>query len=167
MQQRLCHAEPLLHAQRVAFELFPDAHLHPYQLRHLLHPAFRHAAGPGVNQQIVVAGKVTVHIRIFHNAADMPHGLFEIRFDIVAVHQNGAAVDGQQAENHFDGGGFPRAVGAEEPKDFPLLNGKGHVLHHRTGAEALAHVLQHQDIACAHRNPSPLVSVLLLIPLMR
>ena len=37
-----------------------------------------------MNQKIVIARKMAVHIRVFHNPADMLHGVFKSFFNIIS-----------------------------------------------------------------------------------
>lgn len=147
MEQGLGHAEALFHAQRIGFEFVLYAGLHPHRLHHLVDAGRIHAAGPGLDHQIVIARQVAVHIRVFHNAADAFHRFLEIGGNVVAVDQDAAAVDGEQPQNHLDGGGFTGAVGTEKAEDFPFLYRKGDVFHHRAAAEGLAYLVENQNVA--------------------
>ena len=46
----------------------------------------------------------------------------------IAEHAGGTAGGIEQTGQHFEGGGLPRAVGAEKADEFPRLDGKADVL---------------------------------------
>jgi len=51
----------------------------------------------------------------------------------------------QQVKHHSDGGGFARAIGSQETKNFSLPNIKSGVIHRLGFAEILAKVLNRYD----------------------
>ena len=142
VQQRLRHAEPLFHTEGIRFELFLDAVLHAHHLYGFADTFFVDAAGTRVQPQIFIPGQVRIHIRVFHNAADAVHRGLEIPFDVMAHHLNGTAVRGEQAEDHFDSGGFAGAVGAEKTENLAGLYREADILHHHAFAEGFADVLE-------------------------
>ena len=57
------------------------------------------------------------------------------------------AVCGEKAAQHADGGGLAAAVGAEKAADFPFSDLQAQALDHFEGAEALAQVVDVDDVA--------------------
>ena len=141
VQQRLRHAQPLFHTQRIGLELIADARLHPHHFHHAVDLGAIGAARVGLQQQIVVAGQIFVHIRMLNDAADMCHGGGEIVLHRMTVNEDAAAVHMQQPEDDFDGGGFTGAVGAQKAEYFARFHRKAEILHYRVRPEGFADML--------------------------
>lgn len=64
VEQRLRDPQTLLHPQGIGFELFPDTHLHTHHLHRLVHLLRSHAAGTGLDHQIVISRQIRIHIGV-------------------------------------------------------------------------------------------------------
>ena len=64
--------------------------------------------------------QVAVEAGVLEHDAEALARLVVLLLRVEAVQFNGAAGGFQQRREHLDGGGLPRAVGAEEGKDLPL-----------------------------------------------
>ena len=63
----------------------------------------------------------------------------------VTADLDGAAIGSQKGAEHADGGGFARAVGAQEGKKLTALNGEADVFDSRKGAEVFAQLVDRND----------------------
>ncbi len=82
------------------------------------------------------AGQAGVKRKLARQIADQPLDLHRLLPAVQPGNCRAAAVGVQQTHQHADGGGFARAVGSQEAKDFALLNSEGHI--HNAPAPAVA-----------------------------
>lgn len=68
--------------------------------------------------QVFETGEEAVEIRFFWDVAEAAFEAGEVFADVATAEENGATCRSQQAGDHFDGGGFAGAIGAEVAGDF-------------------------------------------------
>ena len=87
-----------------------------------------------------------------HNANQMLD-LFHFRDRINTQQVDRAAVGGEQAGQHGDGGAFPGSVWSQQPEDFAFLDVKTKVAYRYQGAVLLGQAARLQDGLCHVRSP--------------
>ena len=87
----------------------------------ILRPAAQ-AIDAGEKAQVLLDAEVAVQRKFLRHIAQMLARLARADLEIHSQHQRFAGGGHQQAAHHFEGGGFPGAVGAEQAENFTALN---------------------------------------------
>ena len=104
--------------------LFATLAVQPYNLQHFPNAFFRHAAQRLHDTQVFFSGEMAVVAGAFDQTAHLPqHGQPGGAVHLLAQHPDAACCGLYQPQNHFQRGGFSRAVGAEKAVDAAL----GHI----------------------------------------
>ena len=138
-QQRHGNAQTLAHSQRILSHLAAAVLLQMHDVQHTIDVLFVHAFQVRHNLQIFLGGQVAVTAGIFNQTA----GLAQQRQTVLVVHglaqQLHMARGGMaQPQQHFHGGGFARAVGADKAVHTALGHRQRHMVHRKMAAELLA-----------------------------
>ena len=99
----------------------------------------------GAGEQIFPNGEERVQDVFLKDHADLAADGLILPSQAVTADLDGAAIGGQKGAEHADGGGFARAVGAQEGKKLTALNVEADVFDCRKGAEAFAQLVDRND----------------------
>ena len=100
---------------------------HAFQLRH--------------KQQVFPHCHFRIQRGLLRKIPDGPFGLQRFLRNVMPRHFHGACRGGQVPGQDIHGGGFARAVGAEQAVDTAVLHGKADVVHRCVGAVSLCQML--------------------------
>ena len=125
-------ADLLLHAVGVRLDLLVDGKAQFEKVEISLQPLrpvrLGHAVEVGDIVDIFPARQLLVDGVVVGDIAHVHLGLDGILLDVVAAHLDGAALEGKDAGEALDGGGFPRAVLTEEAEDLAGTQFEGNVV---------------------------------------
>ena len=113
---------------------FKEAHLH-HAMDGLLLVIAAQPAQFGDETEKAFHRHVGVSRGVFREIADEPFGADGVIIHVMAADGNLAFGGRNKARNHAHGGGFARAVGPEEPKDFASFHRKRNMVHGHFWAE--------------------------------
>ena len=128
MQKAARDLQPPLHAAGEFFDLvvaaFPEFEELEQLFGALAADFVRDVIEDAVHLHVLPGGQVAVEAGVLEDDAEAPARFVLLALRIEAVQFDGAAGGLQQRGEHFDGGGFPGAVGAEEGEDLPSSTSK-------------------------------------------
>ena len=102
-------------------------------------------------QQVFLHGHVLVERRLFRQVTDARLGLHRLGGDVVPVHLHGAGRGRQIPRDDVHGGGFARAVGAQQAVDAAILHGEADIIHRDVAAVTLCQMFDFDQSG----TPSP------------
>ncbi len=112
---------------------------------------FRDAVEPSHVEQIFARAKIVVEAGTLRQIADPFFDLDRLGGRVEAAHRDLAGCRFRQAQEHQDGRGLARAIGAEKAEDFALLNRQIKRVDREFFAVALAEIFGVDNRA--HRRP--------------
>ena len=105
---------------------------------------FVETAQPADKLQILEAGEIGVEVRLFRHVSDRAAKGDHVVANVAAFEEHVAVVGPQHAGDHFDGGGFAGAIGAEKADDFAGGDCEADVLNGGDAAIASEEMVQLQ-----------------------
>ena len=116
-----------------------------YSLRYCA-ALFRDAVDAAEEVDVLFHGQVVVERKFLRHVADVLLDGFRLRGDVQPADRRAARSGLQQAAQHANGGGFARAVRAQESEDFAAADVEIDMIHGDEIAEALHQVVDFDGI---------------------
>jgi hypothetical protein len=154
MHQRAGQCQPLLETQRQFSGIHGQERLQGKYPHHIGYRCLLARTGQAVDAgeklQVLRHAEVAVQGKFLRHIADLLPCLAGGFFQVQPHHPRLATADRQQAAHHLEGGGFARAIGAEQAEDFATADTEIHMIGGDKIAKTAGELFGHDDGVSIH-----------------